>query len=350
MSSKPYVRAIDGGYGHFKWTDGRDERDHIRCDSFPSQSPLAPDGALGGSILQKRDTFLVNVNNRRYEVGHAVALAGTSQQESEVLDQEFALSDAYMARAYGALSYMLPSLKGGVIDHLVMGLPLNTISKFGGDVAKRFTGEHIVNASGARIAVKECTVWPQPLGAYMTFMAEHKKTFPMKSAPMALVVDPGYNTVDWFVCKGMSASESRSNAVLRGMSTVLRAIADKIIKNTKTDASTSELVRKLDEAMRTGAPFTMHGKEKDLTPFMDAGLGIVEEAAQAIKNSVGSGVDIDVIVIAGGGAKLYAGAIASKFPNHEVIALDHPSFANVRGFQLIGEKLAASASRAAGIA
>lgn len=121
MMSTPNVRAVDVGYGHVKFTDGRNERSVISCESFPSQSPAAREGSITGGVMHSRDTFLVDINGRRYEVGRAVAMASQSNAESEVLDQEFALSDPHAARLYGALSYMLPGLKNRVIEHLLLG-------------------------------------------------------------------------------------------------------------------------------------------------------------------------------------------------------------------------------------
>lgn len=340
------VRALDLGYGHVKFTDGRSEDGAVRCDSFPSQSPAAMENTLDGAVVQRRDTHIVRVSNHLYEVGRAVALASGANHESEVLDQDFALGDPYAARLYGALSYMAGGLPAHTLDFLVLGLPLNTFHTHSEAVSKKFSGDLLINANGDRLIVRECCVYPQPLGAYMAFMTEQ----PVESrtrAPMALVVDPGYNTVDWFVVQGMSASESRSNATLRGVSAVLRAIAQKITKSVR-GATVTEVVRRLDESLTTGLPFTMYGKPIDLDKFMPAGTVVIEEAVQAIKNSVGSGVDIDVIVLAGGGAKLYAKALAAKFPQHKLVTLENPAFANVRGFQYIGERLAASAARAAG--
>ena len=346
MSIRLSVRAVDVGYGHIKFADGRDEQNSIRCDSFPSQSPAGRAGALGGGVMQSRDTFLVHVNGKCFEVGKAVALAGQSSRESELLDQEFPLSDAYAARLYGALSYMAPGLKNNKIDFLVLGLPLNTFERHAAAVMTRYTGEHPISSRGTSITIGECLVYPQPLGAYMAFSLEHKKKISAKYQPMALVVDPGYNTVDWFLCKGMAATEERCGAVVRGVSSILRAVADAIIRSTKADATPTEIVRRLDESFCTGVPFTMYGKDVDLAKYVPAGAAVIDEAVNAIKNSVGSGSDIDVIVVAGGGANLYANAIRAKFPRHEVVALGNPAFANVRGFQIIGERMAQSASRA----
>ena len=156
MSHQFSVRAVDCGYGHIKFADGRDEAGAIRCDSFPSQSPTARGGSLDGGVIQRRDTFLVEINGRRFEVGKGVALAGQTHRETEVLDHDFSLSDAYTARLYGALSYMYPDLKSHTLDFLVLGLPLNTYPRHHAELSRRFVGEHKINAQGDALTVRRC--------------------------------------------------------------------------------------------------------------------------------------------------------------------------------------------------
>lgn len=338
------VRAIDVGYGHIKFTEGRHATTRqIRTDSIPSQSPTAKPPLTAGGVMNRRDTFIIPIGDRRYEVGRDVRHALHGNNESEVLDQNFALSDLYAARLFGALNYMAPGLPEDVIDVLVLGLPLNTFDKHREALEKRFTGTHVINERGEKILVQSCNVYPQPFGSYAAYMALNQGS---GQTPMALSVDPGYNTVDWFVCKGMTANDIRSDAVQRGMGAVLRAIADDMIKTHNFDATPTELVRSIDRALSSGEPFQLYGQVFDLAPHLAAGKDIIEEAAQAVKNSVGSGSDIDVIIMTGGGASLYAEAIADKFPRHKVQTLESPALANVRGFHLVGEMLAKSRMRA----
>ena len=339
------VRAIDVGYGHVKFTDGRDvETGDLRTDSIPSQSP-AFKGSLvaGGGVMKRRDTFVVPVADRQYEVGREVHRALSGRQETEVLDENFSLSDQYAARLFGALNYMQPNLPADVIDILVLGLPLNTYPKLQKKLAERFTGDFTINDAGDRITIRSCHVYPQPLGSYMSYVATNPS---LGKTPNALSIDPGYNTVDWFVCQGMSANDSVSDAFQRGMGAVLRAIAEDMIKVHGFDATPAELVRRIDWSLTTGEPFQLFGHDFDLENHMAAGNDVIQEAAQTVKNSVGSGTDIDVIILAGGGAALYADAVKEKFPKHKVITQPNPALANVRGFHVVGEMLAKSLGQA----
>lgn len=343
MEQEVIVRAIDVGYGHVKFTDGYSAEGSLCVDSFPSQSPISKGDGLNARVLKRRDTFIVPVGKRFYEVGKEVADALHGHQESAVLDTKFAISDAYHARLLGALNYMASNLPGRTLDCLVLGLPLTTFKTLHAEVAQRYSGEQVLNAKGDTLTIRHCEVFPQPLGSYAAFLG----TKEFSGVPRALVIDPGYNTVDWFVCKGMVVSDQRSEATHRGMSAVMKDIAERIIKGIGTDAGVAEVIRLLDAALINETPLKVAGREVDLSDFMSAGDSVIEEAAQAVKNSVASGADIDEIVMTGGGARLYAPAI-QKFFSHPITILSDSSFANVRGFQALGENVAKSHRRAMG--
>lgn len=340
------VRAVDVGYGHIKFTDGRDPSSGtIRTDSIPSQSPAYKGEIVAGAgvVMSKRDTFVIPVGDRMFEVGRDVGLALSSNQETERLDERYCLSDEYAARLFGAINYMYPNLPANVIDVLVLGLPLNTYPKYQQELAQRFTGKFVINNHGEEIIIRACHVYPQPMGGYMTYLGSVESK---ARKPLALIVDPGYNTVDYFCCQGMQPSNSDYGAVQLGMSAVMKMIASDIIKKHDFDAPIAQVVRRLDRSLTTGTAFEMYGNEYDLVPHMAAGNEVIEEAANAVKNKINAGGDIDVIIVSGGGASLYAPALQTRFPKHKLVILQNQAVANVRGFHMIGELLARSLEQA----
>lgn len=341
MSNALVVRSVDVGYGHVKFTDAYGEDGTLCVDSFPSQSPVSSGAQLKSVSMQQRDTFLVPVGKHVFEVGKGVAGALRSQHETAILDAKFALSDAYSARLMGALNYMARELQDNVIDFLKLGLPMTTYADLHEQLAQRFTGDQVINLRGDVITIRNCEVFPQPFGSYCTFLADNQFSTP----PRVLVIDPGYNTVDWFVCRGMEANELQCSATTLGMSAVMKDAAARIIKTIDTDAHVSAVVRLIDRTLITGIPLEICGIPVDLNEFLSASSAIVDEAAQAVKNSVGSGEDINAIVFTGGGAHFYSDAIRRHF-TQPVTILNDPAFANVRGFQALGEAQAESAQRA----
>ena len=130
------------------------------------------------------------------------------------------------------------------------------------------------------------------------------------------------------------------------MSGFLREVAKSVIKDTGFEVNESAVVRILDRAMINGGGFRLAGNDIDLEPHMKAGFQVLEEAAHAVKNNIGSGQEIDLIILSGGGAQLYGPWIQKEFPHHEMVTLPDPALANVRGFHRFGELIAQSARRA----
>ncbi len=350
VSKKPVVRGIDVGYGHVKLTLGRDRSNTIEATSFPSQAPTANDIDLHAEFLMRPDTFRVPVNGRLYEVGRQVNITTSSNQELEQLDDQFPLSDGYTARLYGALNYMMPGLgEEKEIDMLVLGLPMNTLTKHKKALEEKFRGEHEINTKGDRIKIANCKVHAQPLGSYAYFVEDNPDL--RDAPPMTLIVDPGYNTVDWFVCQGLVPNPGQSKAVNRGVSAYLREVAKSINKaHSDYGVSETEIVRMLDRHLIGDETFQLASDVIDLTPHWKAGDPVIEQACQAIRDSVGSGGNIRLILITGGGAKLYEQRIREKYPKHRVEVIANSNLANVRGFHVIGQWTAASAMRASTLA
>jgi plasmid segregation protein ParM len=349
-SKAPVIRAIDVGYGHVKYVLRHDfETGKIDCDGFPSRSPRSQGTDLSSGVMSKMDTVTVEVGGRMFEVGKQVISAAGANDASEILSRDFALTDAYMARLYGALSYMLPHIPGGKIDWLILGLPKLTLNEMSKPLEERVLGNHVVNTSGATVEIERVRVFPQPLGAFFDYGFRQKNVEDLKKR-VNLIVDPGYNTFDWLVTEGLAPSGARSGSVELGMSAVVRAIAEEVLQVNKleADANLSRVVNRLDNALCNNESFRVFGREIDLKSHLAAGDFVIDQAISALEKNVGKGDDIDNIFLAGGGAPLFHKALQAKYPNHKVVQLTSPQYANVRGFQYVGSTWAHSAMRAGG--
>ncbi|MFA6309977.1 MAG: PRTRC system protein D [Sterolibacterium sp.] len=339
---KMIVRAVDVGYGHVKYSLGLGANGEVLCDRFPSLSPpYTSHMYINASFMQQRNTFVVGIEDRQYEVGKEVMAAIDPNFEGTVMDLNFAISDAYRARLYGALNYIAQDIPDNFIDILILGLPLNTFTKYKNTLADQFTGPHTINSSGKKIEVRRCEIYPQPFGSYMKHISSAKAG---TSYPVALVVDVGYNTFDWLVCHGKSTRQY--GAAMRGMSSVINAMAKEVIKTIDSTATESSIMRRIDAALMTGSKFTMYGKPVKLDAAQKMGESVIRDAADKLKSALQDAADIDLIILTGGGAPFYRQAISQKFPNHNLILLDDSAMGNVRGFHMVGESLARSLSRA----
>ena len=343
------VRAIDLGYGNVKYTLAHpDSFGPIKCDIFPSRSPTASDSGLAAGLAQKRNTAIIKIRGVEYEVGRDVAQAQGTFDTSAVLDNDFCLSDAYLARMRGAFHYMLNEkdakthkkhMHNNRIDLLVVGLPVSNFRnvELRSKLRDRMIGKHELS-NGQEIEVDKVIVMPQPMGSFFEHAFDNSM-FDTMQKQNNLVIDPGFFTFDWLMSAGLMPNDTRSDSVSRGMSAVLKSIAEAMKKkhpHWKTDVSM--IVRLMDDHLRDGVPLIIFQQEHKLEDYIDAGRPIINEAVAALSNNVGDGADIHNILVSGGGAKLYLDAVQEKFPNHKLLVMENPVYSNVRGFQLAGER------------
>lgn len=343
------VRAIDVGYGNVKFTTSHDDAfGKIECSQFPSRSPIAGDKGIAAGLLQGRKTVVVDVNGTNYEVGYDVVKAQGTFDETSVLNKDFCLSDAYMARLKGALAYikMDASFTGDNLALLVLGLPVSTFrnEQLRNKLKQRVLGTHDL-PDGKVIKVERVLVMPQPMGAYFEYAFEHSM-FEKMQEQNNLIIDPGFLTFDWLMSAGLVPIDARSDSVNRGMSSVLKAVAEESKRKEGWETDVSLLVKLLEEHFRLGRPYNVYGVERDVSNYIGPGKAIINEAVAALGNSVGDGADIQNIILSGGGAVLYLDAIKEKFKHHKIIVMENPVFSNVRGFQLAGEQQLLRAIRA----
>lgn len=340
------VRAIDVGYGNVKYVcQHKDAFGIVECDIFPSRSPIAGDKGLSAGFLKGRDTVVIEVNGKSYEVGKGVAMAQGTFDVNSVLDKNFSLSDEHLARLRGALYYMMGSDKNGTkyfngnhVDYLMVGLPVANyrFKELRANLRNLLVGQHLL-PDGRSVVVDSVWVSPQPLGAFFEYSLENDM-FDTMSHQSNLIIDPGYFTFDWLFCEGLIPNDTRSDSVNRGVSAVIRKIAE--FANEKEDwgADVGMLTRMLDDHFRDGRPFVVYGKEYDVANYLSAGQSVINEAVAQLVNSVGDGADIHNIILAGGGASLYRDAIQAKYHRHQVLIMNSPVYSNVRGFQLAAEQ------------
>ena len=85
------------------------------------------------------------------------------------------------------------------------------------------------------------------------------------------------------------------------MSAVMRAIAKSILKaHPQYGATESAIVALLDRHFTGIENFHIAGNDIDLEPHMKAGEHIIEQAAQAIRDHIGAGENIHMILLTGG--------------------------------------------------
>lgn len=326
-NTKPVVRSIDVGYGNTKFIK-KDVGGQMIADHFPSiVNTVTTDR---DSITDTPNVFVVEVDGTKYEVGRGLdaALEGNMR----ILHDNYIDTDQYMALNYGALSQM----DVDEIDLLMVGLPVDLLSSKRKALEVMLTGEHQV--AGRTVTIHKVNAVAQPLGGFLYHAANNNMLSGLNSS-RNLLVDPGFFTVDFLVSAGLREVKGMSGSHPTGVSAYLKYIAKEISRDFNVNFDN---ISKIDEGVRTGV-FKLYGKDVDLTKYHKKALSAIMPGVEAIANVVGDGINIDRVVLIGGGASIFKGPIEAILPNHKVHCnAEHAVVANVLGYQLMGNAWIAS--------
>lgn len=320
------VRAIDVGRGNTKFTK-QSTAGRVDCDHFPSLaffSHADKSNDIGG----RRRTVSVPVDSLYYEVGPDVELA-TDRFRTRQLHDHYFETPEYRALTAGALHYM----KVDEVDLLVVGLPVAQFMAKRAALEKNLAGEFQVGKKRT-VLVKKVLAVAQPQGALIAFTAAGGLG-ESPSDNKRLVIDPGAKTFDWLVTRGTRVIPKLSDSVNRGVSDILRTIAEAISHDIEEDYRDLEAI---DTGLRTNKPIKIYGKAHDLKRYDSLIQKVTDQALDSLAERLGGTHDVDQILLVGGGSYLFRKAIKRRFPRHPLHEIDQPIYANVRGFQLIGEE------------
>lgn len=322
----PIVRAIDVGFGNTKYVRGSQDG-HVECAHFASIAYDSAHDSSGDGIGSSRKTVCVPVGGIWYEVGPDVALAadgfvGRNHHDDYIRTQE------YRAFTAGALHFM----KVDHVDLLVLGLPVSQYMNRRAELQKAMTGTFDVGRK-RKVEVRRVLVVAQPQGAMYAVFGDQANANLRQGR--TLVIDAGSRTFDWLVTLDSRVVGKMSHSVNRGVHDMLTKIAAAISSETGRDYQNLEAI---DKALRDRKPLRAYQRSIDLKKYDKMIEKIAEQGVAAIHKRLGSTDDLEHIVVVGGGMHLYRATIRRKFPEVKRSEVDEPLYANVKGFQLMGEQ------------
>lgn len=327
------IRAIEIGYGTLSLTK-RVVKGVPEIETFSSiVAPVSQGGDLSGG-LSKRDTVVVNVDDEWYEVGPDAHLLN-DRTSSRTLNNRYIETPQFRALFKGALLRMDIT----EIDLLVLALPVNTMRR--ADELKEFAiGQHKIGLK--TIVVKNVWVLCQPLAGFLAYANQiGQQEFNNLCLANVLCLDFGFTTADWLVTMGLKINYKRSGAQNMGMSAVLESCAE-TLKNSEAFRQFDDISLSLiDEAFYKrkneirisgrGYPFptckNVDINNKPVNVIFDCKPGIRQIASsclQEVRNNVGAGADISLIVIMGGSHEVYLDAVKENYPNHNIVIVENP--------------------------
>lgn len=350
--SMPVVRAIDVGFGQVKLSlrNGND----VTFASFPSMAIPADGSAVRALGTRRRDTFDVPVRGALYEVGRDVGLAQAGGNFGRDVTDEFYKGAIYEALTKGALRYMVEA-GDTMIDVLVLGLPVNQYNDAKRRDYLRATFEGAVEVGDGKVVhVRRVMVQAQPVGGYAA-IDEHLNELnavisatggalaPLPSGEAledltVLMVDPGEHTLDWLLVQQGAINPRASGAASdAGRHRVVRAVQDALAAQIGRPLGPSVMSR-INDALRLGQSVKLSGIAHELSGFEPVVLSVIDDSINRMIDGLRDAHEIiDLIVLVGGHPQHYRDLLAKRFPAIPVFVMPEPMFANVRGFQMIGE-------------
>lgn len=302
---------------------------HAGADGKPV-SKILPAGAGPVSLLPeaigggRSDGVRVIINGEEWAGGvEPESLHGWSRE----LHEDYPSSDTYKALFLTALAVVGQPR----ISHLVTGLPTSHYQdeKRRQALTDRLTGVHEI-APGKRIVVDKVTVIAQPAGAYMDFVSQTTDLDIIEEGRV-LIIDPGFFSVDWVTVVEGKLRQGASGSSFKAMSVLL----DEVSRLIKKEKGVYIAPDRIEVALRNRRNSIFISSERtDLTPYLnDAQETVTRHVMTDLKRTSRLATNaIDMIIMAGGGASLYAQAAKEAFPSAKLVELKDPVLANARGF------------------
>lgn len=333
------ILAVDVGYGNTKlvWGPHQD----LSCEiHFPSIAHTVVRKTDHLDVLESMERIGIVVGGTQFLVGPEAFEAGGVP----ILDTNFVARPQYLALLRGAIYYMMR--KSGVvhrhIDGLVVGLPISNFGQHKDALTKLASGIHIIptppgmvdiHGPNIEVIIDKVLVLPQPIGALRAHAGSVSSIADANSTN--LIIDPGYNTFDWLMARGMRADIERSGSFEGGVAHILRSVSNQAGKHLGFGAID---LKECEMALEKGE-VVVKSKKYPFTEYRD----IAESAADAVVDRFLNQLDrtrrFDQIVMTGGGAKYYVNALRRQFPDYKILVDDDSIMTNARGFYLFAASL-----------
>lgn len=340
------VIAIDVGYGNTKvvWGHGKDKLGKYRWGemSFASIAPRVVADEQKSGLKANPDKILIELDGNRYYAGPAASKG----IESRMLEADYIKSDLHeiMLRASIHLAMREMGVLFTEIDVLVLGLPvsgflsrLEDLREIGMRPREIPVPENLRTTNGPEfvtVTPKNVMITTQPYGGLRYAAENMPETDPLFDEDgLAMVIDPGYRTFDWFIANGFKPEMKLSGSFDGGSVNILRQVSQQIGYDTGEGSLEFDLV---EEGLQKGSINLPHVKI-DMKPYAKTVLEAARSEVMTFltRNDVNKW-RLNRIFLTGGAASYYHGALKQLMPNYEITRLDNSLMANARGYWLLG--------------
>lgn len=222
---------------------------------------------------------------------------------------------------------------GGVEVNIATGLPLSTFYK-GAEPNAELIARKNASIRTAVTAMDQSlmpiladhSVFPEGLAAWVDYAIGDSGEIRVDLSETVGVIDIGGRTTDVaVVLPGKRIDHARCGSADIGVLNVVEEVRVSLLRSKGLDLPTSAI----EKALRVRS-IKMWGKAVDIGAEVDAAVTqVLDGILREVNRRLGSAVDVDKILLVGGGAYLFREVI-NKYPN--IVVAQDPEFANARGF------------------
>lgn len=321
------IIAGDIGYSHTKGaTDGR-------RTIFPSIVGEVQQAHLNWD-LAKRDGYIqIHTQEGAWLVGEAALEQSGMQTRRQ--DRHWINTPEYLALVLAAVTELTEAT--GITLNLITGLPIAYFADRQA-LVQRLKGNHQVKRLARRsqkIDIANVIVLPQGLAAVLAEALDERGKIQPGPVAEGIVglLDIGGHTVGMATFKELREIARQTASVDAGLWEPLTEIGKRI-----NSAYPGQEVRghAVIEAVKAGV-IRHYGEERDISGivrdvFRPFARRIIAEASQVW----GSTAQLDVLLIAGGGAELIGPVLLAEYPHAQIV--HNPQWANVTGYLKFGKR------------
>lgn len=292
------ILGVDVGFGFTKATDGETSILFKSIVGEPQSRSIDEnffsDQTMSGLHLTLED--------RSYFVGELA--------ESESRVRQFTLDQAQMVTQHFkilAMAGMASIATSHVPFNVVTGLPVGYFMEYKERLSEALTGEHSVTviegsqSNEVLLNVNRVRIIPQPYGSLVDFLFREDGTILKRdvAGQKIGIVDIGFKTTDFTVCRGLKHSERGSRTTETGIAKAFQFISEAL---REMSGVTVEVYR-LYDAVREGS-IKIRGAEYDLTNVKNEVFGRLAAAvASDMERIWADDWDLDLVILTGGGGE-----------------------------------------------
>lgn len=331
----PSYMGIDIGYSNVKCVFGNEDgivsKDIFPIGSMPSNDFKESFMSVGGDAIKVME---VNVDGTMYSVGFE---PGKVPGISRSVTENYIDSTQYKSLFYAALSHSTDNH----IEKLVTGLPVSHFhsEEYRKRLADMMQGEHKI-APRRTITVESVEVIPQPGGALISVLDEleekqQEDLAELISLGKTLVIDPGFYSLDYVTFSEGVLDHSISGSSLLASSRIMERAAELISKALAAPVGKElrrEAVEKAIRADNKKIPYI--GNMVEVKPYVDKASDYIGESALKEISGRLRDTNIDVVILAGGGSKLFLESVKKEFKGQKLVVAEDPVIAIAEGYFL----------------